>query len=221
MNSKILNVLTIIWVASILIATNNVYAQVGIANENIGVASGNLSLISTNALNGTPSNSNLDNTTAFDGLLNSNGTNGAVFDLSQIPFSTWNVNLVDVVSLTSLDLYQRVGGSTDNGIEDFSVTFYSGENQTGSVLHSQSFSADLNVTSSFETFALSAPVVNPESFSLVVDSSFGNPVLAEFSEVTFSGATAVPEPSSAVLGMLAMAFAACKRRRSLVAARSL
>ena len=221
MNSKILNVLTIIWVASILIATNNVYAQVGIANANIGVASGNLSLISTNALNGTPSNSNLDNTTAFDGLFNSNGTNGAVFDLSQNPSSTWNVDLVDVVSLSALDLFQTVGNATDNGIEDFSVTFYSGDNQTGSVLHSQSFSANLNVTNSFETFALSTTVVNPESFSLVVNSSFGGSSAAEFSEVTFTGATAVPEPSSAVLGMLAMAFAACKRRRSLVAARSL
>ena len=220
MNSKIFKVLTIILVASFMIATSNVHAQ-GNANANIGVASGHLSLISTNAQNTVPSNPNLDSSTAFDGVFNANGSNGAVFDLSQNPSTTFNVDLVDVVSLSALDLFQTVGNATDNGIEDFSVTFYSGDNQTGSVLHSQSFSANLNVTNSFETFALSTTVANPESFSLAVNSSFGDAAAAEFSEVTFVGTTAVPEPSSAVLGMLAMAFACCKRRRSLVAARTL
>ena len=219
MNSKIYKVLTIILVASIFIATDNVHAQ-GIPNSNIGVASGHLSLTSTNAQNSNPNLPNLDNSTAFDGVFNVSGTNGAVFDLTQNPSSTWNVDLVDVVSVSSVDLFQRVG-IQDNGIQDFSVTFYGGDNQTGPVLHTQDFSANLNIRDSFENFLLSTTVNNPESFSLVVNSSFGTSTVAEFSEVTFSGTTAVPEPSSAVLGMLAMAFAACKRRRSLVAARSL
>lgn len=198
-----------------MMASGSLWAQ---SLGNIGVATGNLSLTSTNAMD-TSNDVNISSATAFDGILNSAGTNGAVFDLAEGTATTFNVDVSNVGNLTALNLFQTVGNASDNGIQDFTVTFFDGDNQSGSVLLSETFSAALTPGNTSETFALSSSVINPESFSLDVISSFGNQAFAEFSEVTFDGATglgsvvAVPEPSSAVVGLLAAAWVGFRRRR--------
>lgn len=181
----------------------------------ISVDSGNLSFVSSNGVdNGT---SNLVEQ-AFDGIYNFQsgaGFNGATFDLTAQNPSVWEVDMVKVGNVSSINLYQKVGGIADNGIRDFTVTFYDGENLSGSVLHTESFTATLNPDRTAEVFTLSTLVERPESFSLSVTSAFGNQSRAEFSEFDFEG-TAVPEPvSTSLFGALGLAgFFGYRRRKN-------
>ena len=181
----------------------------------LSVGSGNLAFLSSNAVDST-SNPAYVPGNGFDDVTNAAAANGAVFDLTAQSPSTWTVDLVDVAQITSLDLFQRVGVAPDNGIENFQLTFFSGDNLTGSTLHTQSFSAALNADNTSELFALSSAVANPESFSLQVTSAFGADTHAEFSEFTFTGnVSSVPEPAAVtLLGLFSVGIAIRRRRKS-------
>ena len=187
------------------------------ASAGIITAPSNLSLVSTNALN-TSSNASIDVSTAFDGLLNQDGTNGAVFNLTGQNPSEWIVDFVNVADINALELFQQVGNLTDNGIQDFSIEVFDGSGATGQTLLEQSFSAALSPNNTSEIFALDSTVVNPGSFLLSVTSSFGNASLAEFSEIQFDGTIAsadvVPEPTSLVIAIGMLGCVLIPRRRS-------
>jgi len=219
MNYTLFKVTTSICVATILFATGSLWAQ---TPGNISAASGNIYFSSSTAIAPTfQPNPIFSAAAAFDGILNSTESNGAVFDLNAVPNTTFNANLVDVANVTRLNLFQRVGSLFDNGIRDFTATFFGGENQTGQVLLTTPLSAVLNTGDDAQTFLLGTTVVNPESFSLEVTSAYGDPSRAEFSEVTFDGAlatvaaVAVPEPSSVIVGFFAVSLVSCRRRRKL------
>ena len=121
----------------------NLVASVTPVTADLVMVGPNMQLVSTNAVN-SDSNPSYDVDTAFDGILNSTSLNGAVFNLPSQSPSIWTVNFSNVESVSEVVLYQLVGGISDNGIEDFEITFYAGSNATGAELLSQSFSAALN-----------------------------------------------------------------------------
>ena len=196
-----------------LVALLCVFATATTNADLISADSGNLAFLSSNAVSST-SDPNYTPATGFDGLTNATGDNGAVFDLTAQNPSTWTVDLIDVTEITSVNLFQRVGIAPDNGIENFQITFFSGDNLSGSTLHTESFSALLNPANTSEIFNFSSAVANPESFSLQVTSSFGADTHAEFSEFNFTG-TAVPEPAAVtLLGLFSVGLGLRRRRKS-------
>jgi len=178
----------------------------------VSVDSRNLAFISSNAVASGP-NSVFQPANGFDGENNSNGINGSVFDLTIQDPSNWVVDILDVDDISQVNLFQKVGSVTDHGVQNFSITFYDGDNLTGNVLLTESFTATLNPNNTAEVFNLTSTVFNPESFELSVTSSFGDESLAEFSEITFEGTNSVPEPSSAAFGLVVTTLICSRRRR--------
>ena len=183
------------------------------ADADLVMVGPNMQLVSTNAVNA-DINPSYDVDTAFDGILNSTELNGAVFNLPSQDPSVWTVDFVNVADVDQLMLYQLVGGISDNGIRDFEITFYAGNNASGAILLNQSFSATLNPANTPETFNLASTVSSPESFTLSVSSAYGNESRAEFSEIQFNGNIfAVPEPTSTMWIVFTTAGYCLARRR--------
>ena len=165
----------------------------------------NLSFVSSNAVPAT-TNPNFVSSTIVDGILNANESNGAVFNLTNTIPTEFIIDFVNVGSVEDFLLYQLVGGAPDNGIQDFSLEFFTGSAGGGSQIGTaQSFSAALDSTNGAQTFTL-VKVLNPGSMALKVTSAYAAITHAEFSEIAFNGSIrSVPEPN--LFGMMVFAVA--------------
>ncbi|TLD72681.1 PEP-CTERM sorting domain-containing protein [Phragmitibacter flavus] len=127
---------------------------------------------------------------------------------------SWNFDFtVPAPEITAIELWTRVGALTDNGMQDFSVSFFDGNDL---LMGTETGSAAL--TASWQTFATSQSYVGAASFVVNFTSNFGQSTAAEVNELRFATPTAVPEPSGALMVGLAGVVLLLRRSRRALAA---